>query len=163
LTVPEYMQFVVLSVLDFDFSITVRPLRGAGNRNTSGSAGDTYFLGSCADTKHANYQHLQRLKTPSYLCSRGWLDSITGPIGFAPFPSYEITRSYAMQQKELSPTTFASQYQHTTNQECQCTDHRTRVDFRDRRCIGTAAMITNPHGAKMPRCGCELVVWEARQ
>jgi hypothetical protein len=33
------MQLVVLSVLDFDFSIAVRPLRGASNRNTSGSAG----------------------------------------------------------------------------------------------------------------------------
>ena len=33
------MQLVVLSVLDFDFAIAVRPLRGASNRNTSGSAG----------------------------------------------------------------------------------------------------------------------------
>src|SRR6266852_4174555 len=37
------MQFVVLSVLDFDFSIAVRPLRGASNRNTSGSAGGYLF------------------------------------------------------------------------------------------------------------------------
>src|SRR5215831_17353194 len=38
------MQFVVLSVLDFDFSIAVRPLRGASNRNTSGSAGGYLLL-----------------------------------------------------------------------------------------------------------------------
>ena len=38
------MQLVVLSVLDFDFSIAVRPLRGASNRNTSSSAGGYLFL-----------------------------------------------------------------------------------------------------------------------
>src|SRR5207245_5791417 len=35
---------LVLSVLDFDFAIAVRPLRGASNRNTSGSAGGYLFV-----------------------------------------------------------------------------------------------------------------------
>jgi hypothetical protein len=50
------MQLVVLSVLDFDFSIAVRPLRGASNRNTSGSAGGYLLTGFRYDFVHGEFQ-----------------------------------------------------------------------------------------------------------
>src|SRR5438874_601971 len=64
------MQLVVLSVLDFDFAIAVRPLRGASNRNTSGSAGGYLFLSQHGARREDEWKSLRADSTIYPECCR---------------------------------------------------------------------------------------------
>src|SRR5437899_6485689 len=109
------MQLVVLSVLDFDFAIAVRPLRGASNRNTSGSAGGYLFNQGKPPALPGDSQSLTVPGLCSWWSSRFWI--LTLRLRSGPFEGPAIVIPPALPEDTYLLTSFTQKMSEVLSQQ----------------------------------------------